>query len=218
MDAADGGAAVARDRRRVLAAGLAFGATLLLPATAQAGRLAGVAGEVRVNGKPVRRGAAVRPGDVVSTAAASQAVFVIGADAFMLRADSRLRLHGAAGERAGVVSALRILTGALLSVFGPGPKQIVTATATAGIRGTGVYIESNPQQTYFCTCYGEVDLADRSRGHTLHVSAYHHEPHMIFASMHDGTMMAPSPFKNHSDEELVFLESLVGRRPPFVKR
>ena len=34
-----------------------------------------------------------------------------------------------------------------------------TTTATIGVRGTGVYLESDPEQTYFCTCYGITDIA-----------------------------------------------------------
>lgn len=205
------------DRRRLLAGGIGLGAALLLPGTASAGRLSAAAGEVRINGRRAQRGAAVKPGDTVSTGGLSQAVFVIGKDAFMLRADSEMEIYGAKRVRAGVVSGLRILTGALLSVFGPGQKDILTATATAGIRGTGIYIEASPELTYFCTCYGKVDLADQHRQQRAQVSADYHEPHMIYASMRDGRMMEPSTFKNHADEELVFLEALVGRKPPFLK-
>lgn len=204
-------------RRRVLVGGIALGASLLLPTTARAGRLTAAAGEVRINGLRARRGAAVEPGDIVNTGGLSQAVFVIGGDAFMLRADSEMEIYGSSRVRAGVVSGLRMLTGALLSVFAPGPKDILTATATAGIRGTGVYIEASPELTYFCTCYGEVDLADQHRQHKMHVIASYHQPHMIYGSMRDGHLMEPSAFKNHSDEELVFLESLVGRKPPFER-
>jgi hypothetical protein len=36
--------------------------------------------------------------------------------------------------------------------------QLKTKTATVGIRGTGVYLEADPEQTYFCTCYGVADV------------------------------------------------------------
>ena len=37
--------------------------------------------------------------------------------------------------------------------------RLTTQTATIGIRGTGVYVEAEPSQTYFCTCYGIADVA-----------------------------------------------------------
>ena len=55
---------------------------------------------------------------------------------------------------------LRLLTGSLLSVFGErGANQALsvnTSTATIGIRGTGIYMEAEPDLTYLCTCYGTV--------------------------------------------------------------
>ena len=35
--------------------------------------------------------------------------------------------------------------------------------------------------------------------------------------MIDGKMMQKAEFINHTDEELVMLEKLVGRKPPFMK-
>ena len=51
----------------------------------------------------------------------------------------------------------------------------------------------------------------------MHVASAYHQPHMIYASLRDGHMMEPAAFKNHADEELVFLESLVGRTPAFKR-
>jgi len=34
------------------------------------------------------------------------------------------------------------------------PHHLKTPTATVGIRGTGLYVESQPDLTYVCTCYG----------------------------------------------------------------
>ncbi len=204
-------------RRRLLGAGLALAGGWLLPAPARAGRLMGLSGEVRVNGRRVSEGAAVLPGDLVETGVNGDAVFVIGEDAFRLRAGSEMDLYGARGANGGVVSGLRLLSGALLAVFGPGRRDVLTATAVAGIRGTGIYLEASAEHTYFCTCYGEVDLADQHRQQRVRVASHYHQPHMIYAAMREGRMMEPSGVKNHSDEELVYLESLVGRVPAFGK-
>ena len=109
------------------------------------------------------------------------------------------------------------ITGAVLSVFGDGRRQLRTPSANIGIRGTAVYLEVEPSRTYVCTCYGEAvleprgDPAARETVRTLH----HEQPRYIMA---EGApqMIMRAPVVNHTDAELVFLESLVGREPPFV--
>jgi hypothetical protein len=116
-------------------------------------------------------------------------------------------------------TALRLATGKLLSVFGRGrPTRIVTATATIGVRGTGVYAESDPEQTYFCTCYGVADItANNDRQSKETVAATHHDrPLYIAAKANAGNSIRRAPFINHTDQELMLIEALVGRTPPFV--
>jgi len=149
-------------RRRFLTASAALGAAVLIPGGVHAADVRDLAGSVKVNGKPATRKTRVRPGDVVETGPKSKVVFVIGQDAFLLREQSRLNLDKSKAGKEAVISGLRLVTGALLAVFGKGLRTIETATANAGIRGTGVYIEATPTETYFCTCYGEVELRDKA--------------------------------------------------------
>ena len=50
------------------------------------------------------------------------------------------------------------------------------------------------------------------------VKTRHHEsPRYIYKSVQgDGRLIAGAPVINHTDEELILLESLVHRKPPFV--
>ena len=91
-----------------------------------------VEGDVRVGGRQAAAGQLVRPGDAIETGARSQAVFIVGRDAYLLRAGSRLETTG----REMLIDTLRLVTGRLLSVLGPGARRIETPTATIGIRGT----------------------------------------------------------------------------------
>jgi len=171
---------------------------------------------VRVNGRPVRRGQVVNPGDRVETGARSQAVFVIGQDAFLLRALGRLETAGSGA----FADLLRLSTGKLLSVFSAGQRRIETPTATVGIRGTGIYLESEDKRTYVCTCYGTVEVAPRDMpkmSETI-TTRHHEQPRFIYAdkSMPEDKMMPKAPVINHTDAELILLESLVGREPPFI--
>jgi len=157
----------------------------------------------------------VKPGDVVVTGRDAELVMVVGRDAFLVRANSRVEFSGDAARLA--VAALRVVTGAVLSVFEPGArKRIQTATASIGIRGTGVYVEVDEMRTYVCTCYGEAELTpvgDPKAGETVRTT-HHDQPRYIYPRGMP-RMIEHAPVINHTDAELVLLESLVGRKVPF---
>lgn len=203
--------------KRALLAGAAMPLLLrdVLAASARPNGLLQVKGEVLVNGRPAKLGAALKPGDSVATAAGSSAVFVIGGDAFLMRERSELLT---AGGKA-LAGSLRLVTGKLLSVFGRGSRRIATTTATIGIRGTGIYIEAEAERSYVCTCYGVVDLQASNMPEAREtVSTTHHDaPRYIYAHGEMPIKMIEiAPVINHTDVELVMLEALVGRKPPFV--
>lgn len=170
-----------------------------------------IQGDVRVNGRPAHVGLAVLPGDTVTTGARSEAVYVMGANAYLMRENTKV---GFFADTA--VSVLRVLSGKVLSVFGPGERRVETPTATAGIRGTACYVEAEPERVYFCLCYGMADLlplGDPAQAQTI-TTRYHDRPFYIRRSG-QGPLLEPAPVINHSDAELTMLEALVGRRPPF---
>jgi hypothetical protein len=170
-----------------------------------------VQGDMRINGKPAEAGILVRPGDAIVLGDRAVASFVVGQDAFLMRGNSRAELIGSGF----LVSAVQLLTGKLLGVFGSGgERRLVTATASIGIRGTGAYMEAEPQRTYFCLCYGTAEVAATMGGARESYSTRHHEsPRYIYG---DGRKRAivPASVANHTDSELILLESLVGRSPP----
>jgi hypothetical protein len=174
-----------------------------------------VNGEVSVNGKPATVGMQVKPGDSVVAGPNGDVVFVVGRDAFMVRADSRVEL--VKKDKSPLLAGLRIVTGRILSVFAPGQaKRIQSDTATIGIRGTAVYVEAGPGKTYVCTCYGTVDIVsndDPSARETVKTK-HHDQPRYVLAKGAP-QMIMDAPVVNHTDTELILLESLVGRKPPF---
>ena len=176
-----------------------------------------VRGDVRINGTPAKEGMDVKAGDVITTGSGSETVFVAGRDAFLIRANSRVEAQGALGAL--VLTGLRVITGALLSVFAPGePKTLRTGTAIIGIRGTAVYLEAEETRTYVCTCYGEaeiVSVADPSVRETVRTTR-HEQPRYVMGSGAPQMLMG-APVVNHDDVELNLLESLVGRRTPWIR-
>ena len=178
-------------------------------------------GKVLVNGAPATLGTRIAATDVIETGDDGHIIFVVGKDAFLLRHNSKLVLtpemvNKGVGES--IVGTMRLLAGRLLTVFAKRSHAIETPTVVVGVRGTGVYLEVNPEETYFCTCYGLVDLratADKNSRETIE-SQHHDKPRYITARASGGRFIRPAPFKNHNDHELMLLEEIVGRTPPFV--
>ncbi len=92
-----------------------------------------------------------------------------------------------------------------------------TLTAVIGIRGTGVYLETDSEKTYVCTCYGTSNLQvkDAPEINETVTTLHHDQPRFIYSGE---KRIDPAPVINHSDQELILLERLVGRVPPFVKQ
>jgi len=173
-----------------------------------------VSGPVTVNGQAVSGTTRIAPGDRIETGAGAQLIFVVGADAFILREKSRVEIGGAGA----VVNLARLATGALLSVFGRGtPKRVITSTSTIGIRGTGLYVEARADLSYVCNCYGEIEIAAADDPNvTERIVSRHHDAPRYVLKPGAAKRIQPAPFINHTDLELTLIESLVGRTPPFA--
>ncbi|HLB15090.1 MAG TPA: iron dicitrate transport regulator FecR [Burkholderiales bacterium] len=220
MDAADRSVRARLGRRafvRALGAGPVLALLGPLPARGQGSdQIRDLKGDVRVNGRPADRKSVIRPGDTIATGSDGYVVFVLGQDAFMLRGRSELKLEG--GASSVLVDALRLVTGALGAVFARGRSRTIYApTATAGIRGTGVYLEARSEGTYFCTCYGAVSLAAaddaQAREFTL---AGRHTARIVSPRGAGAPRLTPAPFEGHTDAEMDALERAVGRRSPLI--
>ncbi len=228
-------------RRRLLVRALAsgfFGGALGASAWAQSGHEAKggkveklppgtttfrVTGTAYVNDQPMKAETPFPPNCVVHTAVDSEAIFVVGTAAFLLRANSKLALRGAANTAAATPGAgpgiIQLVSGKVLAVFGGGPRRLQTAAAQIQISGTGVYLEAEPEETYFCLCYGEAEVRATADPLTVErvVSRHHDRPLNITAQRSSsGPAIRGAPFVNHTDQELALIETLVGRVPPFV--
>ncbi|MDF2446095.1 MAG: hypothetical protein K0S46_1331 [Moraxellaceae bacterium] len=174
-------------------------------------------GRVLVDGRVANPGTKVKPTSLVETTSNSYVIFAVGQDAHILRENSRLQLEG----KEAFADAMRLFTGKVLSVFGQrtGGKRLAihTTTATIGIRGTGVYTESEKDSSYVCTCYGHTEIAASADPQATEsiVSQHHDAPRFIVKNPEGGKLILPAPMKNHTDEELMLVETLVGRNPPF---
>ncbi|MGR8918673.1 MAG: hypothetical protein ACU85V_03565 [Gammaproteobacteria bacterium] len=205
-------------RRQLVLSALAAGAFAVRPgpdARAASRSVHRLRGAVSVNGVPLGPDGEIGAGDLVETGADGMVIFSVARDAFILRRNARLQLSPAPAD-SGIVEGLRVFTGALLSVFGSRRHRITTGVATIGIRGTGVYVEVEPDRDYVCTCYGVTELAANADAASREtVTAGQHTPRYVLRDGPAGERIREAPFKNHTDAELMLIESLVGRVPEF---
>jgi len=173
-------------------------------------------GDVRVNGKKANKNTVIGANALVETGHDSNVIFAVGSDSFIVRSNSKMQLQGSNF----FLDALRLVSGKVLTVFGERSNSqlnMSTPIATIGIRGTGVYMESDPDVSYLCTCYGKTQITsnlDPNDTITLETS-HHDEPKYITNDARSGSRIINAPFKNHTDLELKMLETLVGREVPF---
>ena len=221
-------------RRRLLIQALAAGvfSTALPDARAQGFNIFGskpaklppnqsiyrISGQATVNDKPATLDTLVAPGDTVQTTKGSEIIFVVNSNSMILRGSSKVTIEAEKKADSLVISGLRLLTVALLSVSRNTPMRVRTPNATIGIRGTGFYIEAEPDQTYFCTCYGVTEVAANAdpENQEIITARQHDRPVYILSNEGKGKNIRNAPFINHTDQELALIETLVGREPAFV--
>lgn len=169
-------------------------------------------GDALVNGARLQAGQTIQSGDQITTGPKSTVIFVVGNSAFHLRQNTNATVER--GSTISTVSVLRLVSGAVVSVWGKGSdRRIVTPTVTAGIRGTGVYTEVLPEQnnrSYFCNCYGTVDL--NAGNESTVVQTEYHEAYWAEPSPKNGRMLTPAKAFNHTDEELEYLAMLTEQK------
>jgi len=201
-------------RRNFLQAAAAWTAVGSLGAAhAQArGNIVELVGDATVNGRRLEPNQSVQTGDEIMTGPKSTLIFALGNSAFHVRQNSSMVVER--GSSLSAVSLLRLFTGAVISVWGKGnSRQIITPTLTAGIRGTGTYTEifgAQNNRSYFCNCYGVVDLAS---GNDREVSeSSYHQAVWAEAGGDGRSALTPARMINHTDEELEYLARLIGQR------
>lgn len=185
---------------------------LIIPITAQAaggGTIYNLHGKVWINGQEADRHTPIHFGDKILTGTKSRITIELDGSVYRMTGRSRLTLPEGSKN-----IALHLLYGKLLAVFRHNShKTIYTSTAVLGVRGTGIYLNSEHDQTYLCTCYGDIDLTDRdNEKYQAHVHATHHNA-IVFD--HDSRQVKGNqPMLEHVDADLFELEALASRTPP----
>lgn len=204
---------ISRRKFLVSAAVLPLVAIIPLKAFAAIGQIHQIEGDVSINKIKINSASIIRNGDEIVVPENGKLVFSMGEDAFLVRGGSTLQVYSEEGSV--VISALRLVGGAMLGVFGKRKKttRIFTATATIGIRGTAVYAAVSQNKLYTCTCYGHTDLIVGLERED--VIATHHNAHVVTTNSRGISQMKAFEVLDHNDDELRMLEALMGRKPLF---
>jgi hypothetical protein len=221
-------------RRRLLIGALSLAALAVPGGAARGGPLLGrrpgplpagqsifsQSGAVLINGQRATDSSRIAVGDTVSVPDGGELVFIVGSNAMILRGGSELSIQPRAGMADGeppVIGGLLLNKGKLLSVSRFTPMRVQTAAASVAIGGNGFYVESDPERTYFCTCYGtaEVRAAADAQATASVVSEHHDRPLYILPKAGDGKLIRNAPFIDHTDMELALIEAVAGRATPF---
>lgn len=201
-------------RRSFLAAAAAWTATGGFSAAQAQSRsnIVELQGEVLLNGARLLPQHTIQSGDQLSTGPGATLVFVVGNAAFQVRQNTQMAVER--GDSINAVSILRLFAGAVASAWGRGERRmVVTPTLTAGIRGTGVYTEVSTKdrgRSYFCNCYGTVDLT--ATGDSVTSQSEYHQSFWAETEPRNGRMLTPAGAINHTDEEMEVLARLAGER------
>lgn len=170
-------------------------------------------GSVAVTSQAIQAGGTSHAGTTVVTGPSSEAVLLFGKDAFLQRENTSASFGTEPAKE-----LLRVASGKIMGVFGQGEKKLVTGTAVIGIRGTGCYIEAEETRSYFCLCYGAADVAPAATPDHVHSYETRHHDKPFYITDRLESAMLPAKVVNHTDDELILLEALCGRRPPFFGR
>ncbi len=178
-----------------------------------------LSGRVKVDGKQANEKTIITPNSTIETESNGGLIFVVGKDAHILRENSKIVLTKNDSK---LEEGLQLTKGKVLSVFGKRAEgeagyNISTTTATIGIRGTGVYSESYSDRSYVCTCYGKTAIRSNTDPDSAELveTTHHDSPRFILKDGKAGKLIEPAPMMNHTDEELMLIEALTGREPPF---
>ena len=165
-------------------------------------------GPVLINGKLASANTPIHFGDEVLTG--DKAYITLKLDGSVYRMGSRSRL---ALPETKENFTLNLFFGSVLAVFRRDTtKTIRTRTAVLGVRGTGLFLNEDNEQTYLCTCYGDIVFSDkRDATNTAHIHAEYHQ--VIAFNHHTKTFTKPA-MVGHVTQDLFDLEALAERIPP----
>jgi hypothetical protein len=72
------------------------------------------------------------------------------------------------------------------------------------------------KRSYFCLCYGEASIDCPGLTQSTILKTIHHDNPVWLDNNSGVTAVEKAKYAYHTDDELIMLEALQGREPPFV--
>jgi hypothetical protein len=176
-------------------------------------------GEVLIDNRPAEIGQEIALGAAVQTGESSLCIIVFaGKNIFRIQEQTHAILE--IDEDRGAVNLKR---GAMAAVFSKlqtlsdtgGIFRLQTPTAMAGVRGTAFFIKvEDENNTYICTCNGQLGLADVEQGNARTVRSERHSAYR-FSRSAEGIRSTKAPLLYHNDSTLNFLAAKIRVRIPW---
>jgi hypothetical protein len=179
------------------------------------GEIAYMEGDVFLNGVPAVIGTQVSPGDRISTGALSIAEVKFGSRnilQFQENTESLIQSEWSGVEmKQGGIAA--VLNGLKELGFGASKQFTVrTDTAVMAVRGTTFFVDQkNANETYLCTCNGQLHMEGTDGRAAMDTEAYNHQG-VWYVRTPDGVGSFPSALYFHDTPMLNKLASRAGTR------
>jgi hypothetical protein len=164
---------------------------------------------VLINGKIASKHSPIHFGDEIITGSRGRIAIKLDGNVYRMGHQSHLLLPKE--DKDNII--VNFIFGSLLAVFRhDAHKEIRTRTAVLGVRGTGLYLQEDNHETYLCTCYGDVDFADKDDAENF--ARIHADYHNAVDFNHHSHRFSKRTMINHDTPELVELETYASRLPP----
>ena len=178
------------------------------PAADAWARVVELAGPLWIEGAPARVGATAKLGQELRTGPEAQAILKLrDGSALRMRGQSRIVLSGDDG------ATLNVVAGRVLAVFSPGEHRVETGTAVAGVRGTALYTMVEETATYFCLCFGAVEVSAKGDPSVRRTLIADHHAAVRVGLLEGRPGLLEAGMEDHSDAEVKSLEALL--KQPF---
>ncbi len=168
------------------------------------GRVVFVDGEVTANGKATVEGALLTGPVVLKTGKASLLEVVFDdRNVFRLGANTTVKVDFSKLAKTVTVEngAFSSVLKKLAAVAGSPAFVLKTRTASAGVRGTSFHVEVLGDRTYFCTCNGEVEVADAKGKQAVTLTNAHHGSR-VFTLSKGKIAVAEGGLEGHDDASM----------------
>ncbi|QEN08419.1 hypothetical protein EXM22_10640 [Oceanispirochaeta crateris] len=185
------------------------------PPQSVTGKIIGMEGDVKLEGKIVETGDSVPDGSVITTSLDGYCeIQFLGSNIIKIYEDSILRISFTdstisldRGAAAAVLRNIGTLIQNMDDVF-----TIQSGTVVAGIRGTSFYMQREDADTsYFCLCNGEIDLSDSNGKFSQPMKNIHHGAVRI-SEKDNQIEVSRAPMLYHTDSDMEALASRIGEK------